>query len=258
MKKFVLAMLLLVVPLTAQAETIFTIAPKAVYYSYHEQVMDETGYLSGVKADVEHTTSQGLFLGIEAEGLAGELRYDGGYSDGTSVICDTHDILVQATAAVGHEFTPSSWNITPYTGLKFRYWRDYILTEGGYLRQISQYYLPVGLNVQYQVDDSWSFRTKIEGSLLLSGRVASDLSNAGSEYSDVANHQNFGRGLGARILATLEKDFGEFGLGISPSFEWYEVNRSKITTTQVSGRRARVVEPHNVTMMFGLSFDLFF
>ncbi|WP_430735491.1 autotransporter domain-containing protein [Halodesulfovibrio aestuarii] len=258
MKKLTLALLLFVFPFTAHAQTTFTISPKAIYFSYHEQVMDETGYLAGINTELTHTTNQGYFFGLEAEGLGGELRYEGKYSDGTGLSCDTHDFLFQATAAVGKEFTISSWQLTPYTGLKYRYWRDDIITEGGYLRQISQFYLPVGLTAQYDLDDSWNVKVKMEGSLLLAGRVYSNLSDAGSMYPDITNHQSFGSGVGARISTTLQKNLGSYILGISPYFEWYEVKTSKKASSQIGDQPAKFIEPHNTTWMLGLSCSLSF
>lgn len=258
MKKLILTLLLLVFPFTAHAHTTFSLSPKVIYYSYHEQIMDETGYLAGVNAEITHTTKQGYFFGLEAEGLGGELRYKGQYSDGTGLSCDTHDFLLQATAALGKKFIVSSWNLTPYTGIKYRYWRDDIIAEGGYLRQISQFYLPVGLNAQYDFKEGWNVKIKIEGSLLLAGRVYSNLSDVGSLYPDITNHQDFGSGVGARISTTLEKHFGSYSLGFSPYFEWYEVTRSKIASAKIGTKTARFVEPHNTTWMLGLSCNLSF
>lgn len=258
MKRLTLALLLFVFPFTAHAQTTFTISPKVIYFSYHEQIMDETGYLAGVNTEVTHTTNQGYFFGLEAEGLGGELRYEGMYSDGTGLNCDTHDFLFQSTAAVGKKFTMSSWQLTPYTGLKYRYWRDDIIAEGGYLRQISQFYLPVGLNTQYKFNNSWNVKVKMEGSLLIAGRVYSNLSDVGNGYSDITNHQNFASGAGSRISATLENKSEGYSLGISPYFEWYEVKTSKKASSQIGDQPVKFIEPHNTTWMLGLSCSLSF
>lgn len=258
MKKLMLLMILLAFPVSALAGTTYTVSPKAVYYSYHEQVMDETGYLVGVNLDVAHTTPQKYFLGLEAEILKGQLRYDGGYSNGDSLRCDTNDILFQGTAAAGKEFAVASWRLTPYTGIKYRYWQNDIVATGGYLRRISQFYLPVGLNAQYDLTPDWKLTFKVEGSLLLFGEVRSDLSDVSSAYSDIKNNQKFSNAIGARVSTKLEKNLGTYSLGIAPYFEWYEAETSEKTETTVNNRRMWFIEPHNTTWMAGLACTVSF
>ncbi len=78
MKKFlVLSVLFLAMQSPALAETVVRVVPKAVWFSYHEQIMDETGMLAGAALRLEHRTERGLLFGIESEILAGVLSYNG-------------------------------------------------------------------------------------------------------------------------------------------------------------------------------------
>jgi hypothetical protein len=259
MKKFlVLSVLFLAMQSPALAETAVRVAPKAVWFSYHEQIMDETGLLAGVGLRLEHHTKRGLLLGIESEILAGSLHYDGHYSDGGGVELDTNDLLSESTAYVGWEWTTGTLQVVPYAGIRFRYWRDDLIHRWGYLREITQWYLPVGLRVTRGLGSGWSLSVAGEGSLLLQGTVRSRLSDAGSEYGDAENEQRFASGYGAKLSAGLLRRFDHLSVGIEPYLQWYEVGRSRKDTVLYGDKTGQVVEPYNNTFMAGIGIVFLF
>lgn len=240
------------------AESEFTLSPKVVYYSYHEQVMDETGVLGGISGEWKCISAKSLYLGVEGEVLYGQLNYDGQYQDGTPVSLSTEDYLVQATAAVGRIFDFSFGSLTPYTGLKYHFWQDDLQGEGGYIRRISQFYLPVGVNFERMLRDGWSVRAKVEASVLLYGEVYSYLSDAAEGYPNIKNVQQIGRGMGARFAFSIRKKVGKYHFAFTPSFEWYEAQTSEKTTIELFGKRREPYEPYNNKWMLGAMLSLSF
>lgn len=228
----------------------FKLGYEGMYMYYDEpDVMHESGILNGGFGSwTGYFTDYNIMLNAEFEGLAGSLRYNGKYSDGTSLECNTDDYFLSGHATLGMGFEFDRIGVTPYIGIGARYWNDDIKTTGGYERQIKQLYLPIGVNLVTRLDDGWSIGGTLEGNLLLSGKVESKLSDIGPNYEDVKNTQEFASGGGGRISAFLEYDFNDYALGMEPYFRYWHIKESESDTVN-SGT---YVEPKNKFYMSGL------
>ncbi|WP_319760682.1 hypothetical protein [Maridesulfovibrio sp.] len=228
----------------------FKLGYEGMYMYYDEpNMMHEKGILNGGFASWTGYFSQyNIMLNAELEGLAGSLSYNGKYSDGTPLKCDTDDYFISGRATVGKGFDFGRTGITPYIGIGARYWNDDIKTTGGYERQITQLYMPVGVNLVTKLNEGWSIGGTLEGSLLLGGKVKSKLSDVGSNYEDVNNTQEFASGGGARVSAFLEYDFDAYALGMEPYFRYWNIEDSEKDTVSTG----TYMEPKNKFYMSGL------
>ncbi|NDV28040.1 hypothetical protein [Desulfovibrio sp. JC010] len=228
----------------------FKLGYEGMYMYYDEpNVMHEKGILNGgFAAWTGYFSQYNIMLSAELEGLAGSLRYHGKYSDGTPLECNTNDYFVSGRATMGMGFEYDRIGVTPYLGIAARYWNDDIKATGGYERQIKQLYLPIGINLVARLDDGWSIGGTLEGDLLLGGKVKSKLSDAGPNYEDVNNKQEFGSGGGGRISAFLEYDFDDYALGMEPYFRYWQFDDSEKDTVSTG----TYIEPKNKFYMSGL------
>ncbi len=238
----------------------FKLGYEGMYMYYDEpNVMHEKGILNGGFGSwTSYFTKYNIMVNIEAEGVAGSLNYTGQYSDGTSLKCDTDDYFISTRANIGKGFDLGNIGLTPYTGIGGRYWNDKIKTSGGYEREITQLYMPLGLNVIAKMDDNWSIGGTFEGDLFLGGEVKSKLSQAGTEYSDAKNTQEFMNGGGGRVSMFMEYGFNSYSVGIEPYFRYWQFAKSETDSVRYGGSMANVVEPKNKFYMSGLRVYLKF
>lgn len=232
----------------------FKLGYEGLYMYYDEpNIMHEKGYLNGGFGSwTGYFTEHSLMIKVEAEAVGGSMRYDGKYSDGTKLDCNTDDFLATARATIGLGIDYGNVGVTPYLGIGGRYWYDKIKAPGGYERRIKQLYLPIGFNIISRLDDKWSLGGTLEGDLFLGGQVESELSQVGSSYEDASNTQNFMEGGGARISAFVEYDFESCALGFEPYFRYWQFEDSKSDTIRYGGSYAKVIEPENKFFMSGI------
>jgi hypothetical protein len=231
----------------------FKIGYEGMYMYYDEpNVMNERGYLNGGFASwTGYFSEYDLMASFEAEAVAGSMDYDGKYSNGDPLKCDTDDFLITGRALFGKGYELGDTGLTPYIGIGIRHWYDKIKAPGGYERYITQYYLPVGLNVINKLDDKWSIGGTLEGNLLLAGRVKSKLSQVGTGYENAENDQDFASGGGGRISVFAEYDLDGYALGIEPYFRYWYFSESNKDTVLYGGTNSQVVEPKNKFYMGG-------
>ncbi|WP_319780094.1 hypothetical protein [Maridesulfovibrio sp.] len=233
----------------------FKLGYEGMYMDYDEPAMNEKGILNGGFGSwTGYFSEYNIMVNAELEGLAGSLRYDGQYGDGTPVKCDNDDYFISGRATIGMGFDYGRTGITPYLGLAARYWNDDIKATGGYERQIKQVYMPIGVNLITRLDKGWSIGGTLEGDLLLGGNVKSKLSAVGSNYDDVNNTQEFASGGGGRISAFLEYDLEGYSLGMEPYFRYWYFKESESDTI----RSGTYVEPENKFYMSGVRLYLKF
>lgn len=232
----------------------FKLGYQGLYLYYDEpDLMHEKGFLNGGFASwTAYFTDYKIMTGLELEGEVGSMRYDGQYSDGTPLKCDTDDYLVGGRALIGRGFEFNRIGVTPYTGFGIRHWYDKIKAVGGYERYITQYYLPLGVNVVSRLKDKWSVGGTLEGDLLLFGNVQSKLSQVGPTYEDADNNQEFGSGIGGRISLFAEYDLDGYSLGVEPYFRYWYFSESENDRVMFGSGEANVVEPKNKFYMSGI------
>lgn len=223
-------------------------------FRYREPgLMKETGILHGVAAAYTDHAMNVIMLRMEGEFMLGELDYDGEYWNGTPVTGDTDDLLLDVRGLAGYDFVFDKWALTPFAGLGYRYWYDDIKVSGGYERNISQLYLPVGFETGSSVGP-WRWGVRGEYDLLLAGWVKSYLSQAVAGYNDPENEQNFGTGWGTRASVYAEYDLGgRYSLALEPYYRYWRVEDSETDDLTLNGARiGSVYEPSNRTTIWGL------
>lgn len=223
-------------------------------FRYREPgLMKETGILQGVAAAYTDHAMNVIMLRMEGEFLLGELDYDGQYWDGSPVTGDTDDMLLDVRALAGYDFVFDKWALTPFTGLGYRYWYDDIKVSGGYERNISQLYLPLGFETGSSLGQ-WRWGVRGEYDILLAGWVKSHLSQAVAGYNDPENDQNFGSGWGTRASVYAEYSIGDrYSVALEPYYRYWRVGDSETADlTQNGAKIGSVYEPANKTTIWGL------
>lgn len=290
MKKslFVLLAVLLSVPVFASAETKrhwFEVSYENSDYTYREPHMANTmslkGRLQGVNAKYTYKgvlsdvlkDSDSSFLTLDFRYMGGSVDYDGYMQSGTGDAypishSDIGDYYLEGRFLLGQIFQATdSLAFWPYFGLGYRFLKDHLdKFAGGYQRESTYIYMPLGLDVKYEFVPSWTVGLGGEFDWLIKGRQMSRMSALEAELitggkirlDDTANRQTQGYGL--RFSARLQKDFEHFGVFAEPFWRYWHVQNSEEEFLTAGGFQTGmvVVEPFNTTKEYGLKVGLVF
>lgn len=223
------------------------------YVDYREPgLMSEIGLLEGARLTFfNDTPDSSLVYFVEGEFLMGHLTYNG--SDlvtGTGLQNRTADSLLNLRATIGtmRELASSAF-VTPFAGLAYRLLSDKIEGSGGYLRQISYLYLPVGTNLCFWLG-SWSLVASADFDLVLAGLVRNQLSDLNSANSDL---QMKNSGLGYRAMVSLRRDFRSYSLHFEPYYQRWTMNESERIAVIFNNQPGYFYEPQNTSDLIGLN-----
>ena len=237
------------------AHNVWELAYQVEHLEYEESgLMEEVGWLQGVAGSFETRLGDKAMLQLAAEAVTGGLDYDGHYSDGSPATTDTDDFIFEGRALLGWDFrVHPQVGLTPYSGLGWRYWNDQIRGTGGYEREITYWYLPLGLQATaLSGDGAWRLGAKAEYDRLLYGHVSSHLGDAVAGWDTVENDQRGGWGLRASVSA--ERTIGsDWSLVVEPFFGYWDIEKSEESDLTTGGRViGRAWEPANTSTTWGL------
>ncbi|MCM2282111.1 MAG: hypothetical protein NDI61_09725 [Bdellovibrionaceae bacterium] len=212
-------------------------------------LMKEYGSLVGISAFVgARIAESSQKWRVEFDYLVGEITYDGQFSDGTPVVSGARDKHWTLKGLYGWIYMADSFQWTPYFGIAARNVNDVIEGVGGYERNTTQAYLPLGLEFERTIIQDWNARIQAELDFLITGTVESHLSQASPTRIDVTNRQSDGVGL--RLSATLSRSLESFDLWIQPYYQYWDIEDSELVPTEVPNSFA--LEPANTSHLTGI------
>ena len=212
---------------------------------------------------LSHDSSQSdkYFTSLEFRYMTGDVDYYGGRFDGTPLtLTNLNDYYFEAAWRLGVVYElGTSWEVWPYVGLGWRQLRNHLEEggEGGYLRESTYWYMPLGFFVKYRTENEWLFALNGEFDWLLKGEQYS------GEVGDLdgnTNHQN--QGYGVRISLKTEKNFGKIGVFVEPFWRYWHIQNSSVGYKEIISAPGWAIdgfyEPKNYTHEYGLKVGLSF
>jgi hypothetical protein len=226
-------------------------------YNYWES--NDSVNLSGGLYGLEYERTQAFsdfFVMGDLQYKKGNLSYT---SQSSGSLSNLSNYYYELRGLIGKDFSWSSGNLSPYSGLGYRYLYDDnrgISTTGaaGYQREISYLYIPFGTIYRISLTNA-ILETRVEYDYLIKGKVNTHLSdsvgfNSITANSDVTNNQTSGWGI------RLSTSYQEKSWALTPYFNYWFVQNSDVTsTTKIQGglsSTAGVFEPTNRTVEYGL------
>ncbi|KIX13467.1 hypothetical protein [Dethiosulfatarculus sandiegensis] len=229
------------------------------HMKYTESGIEEKGFLNGLYLNATwHTPTYGMMLKLEGEVGVGTIDYDGETWGGTPVSSSGDNQLLNLRFALGKDLDISpTAAITPYLGLALRYWNDKQDGSGGYERETTYYYLPIGIELNIKPQDNMRLTFTAEYDFFLSGKNKSHLSDVSPGFNDVDLDQN--SGMGFRLAARLVWDMQTIAFTAEPFFRYWDIDESDRALLTFWGQPvSNVVEPDNDTKIFGLRLGVLF
>jgi hypothetical protein len=226
-------------------------------YNYRES--NDSVNLSGILYGLEYERTQAFddfFVMGNFVYKKGSFSY---ISQSSGSLSNLNNYYYEARGLIGKDFSWNSGNLSPYSGLGYRYLYDDnrgTSTTGalGYQREISYIYIPVGTIFRSFFNEA-ILETRVEYDYLIKGKVNTHLSdlvgfNSITASSDVVNNQT--SGWGVRISTAYQ----EKNWALTPYLNYWFIQNSDIANTSKIqgglGSSAGVFEPTNRTVELGL------
>lgn len=234
-------------------------------FTYEEgTLMEEQGTLYGVMLRMAQHTREGWGGEVIATFRRGSLDYEGHTWGGDPVSTGTKDRVWTIQGNVGYELSGVWTDTFIYTGLGRRTWNQELRGEGGYRREITWYFMPLGICTHGRFDaPGWDWVLRLEGQAIFAGKVRSMLSDRDPRIGDVENAVDKGHGFfaGLSIRREIKGDASKaMLLSLTPYYQVWDVERSNEQVLYIEGQPADLVvyEPANDTREVGMRVTLTF
>jgi hypothetical protein len=239
----------------------FEIATELSQITYKEEGLMETdGALYGVVGAYTYRENFWM-LRLEGKYAWGEWDYEGSTWAGTpSFVNDIDFYQVETRGIIGYDFSPSATAVvTTYIGIGYRYLNDHMEKRvlGGYQRESTYFYSPLGVDAAIRVNDAWSWGVLAEYDLFWKGRQVSHMGDVFPGLNIVANTQS--KGYGLRGSLRLSYQGGRFGVAAEPYIRFWRINDSAVSPLIYKGLYVGdLVEPKNKSKEIGLKLSVIF
>jgi hypothetical protein len=230
----------------------------AAFYRYQESSVGVTE--QGPKAAIDYS---GTYKFKDGPFLRGELKYANGPASYSSVSGSktNPNWYAEARALIGFDMNFASYDISPYTGVGYRYLEDKAagytsIGDIGYDRRSQYLYIPIGFIDRVHVGSNSSrLTTTMEFDFLVAGQQKSSTSsltgnNGVTAAGDLTNNQH--SGIGLRMSSVYETR----NWSIGPYFVFWNIGQSDVSSFNVTqnGVTSNIpaIEPTNNTIEFGI------
>lgn len=214
-----------------------------------------------------YTYHNKVMMNVSLEYAFGDLDYDGVFriilADASSSATidtpgrtDTEDWKVECRGLIGYDFVLTGNHVvTPFFGIGYRYWNDFIKGRGGYEREIEYWYSPIGVTTCSPLSENWTWGTSLEYDLFWEGTSGVDAET----FPDL--HQDSGYGI--RFSLQFNRQFSDrYALSLEPFITYWKIDKSDSETYMAlfsGGTQVLTVhEPENTTTSYGLRIGLKF
>ena len=237
---------------------VYNIGPELYSFEYEEPgVMKEEGMFYGVAfgatyrewvSDYPRQAVSDNKMMVRGEGrfAFGQVDYDGALMDGTPLtIKGIDDFAMEGRMLLGPEWLISNILSTLYAGIGYRYLNDDSSSDPyGYERESNYYYVPIGFEIDTDLQAGWSLAGGIEYDYFLWGLQRSHIFP-----TIIENEQNSGYGYRASIK--LQKKSKDVNFVIEPFFRYWDIDDSEI-------EYGIFMEPANNTTEYGIQLICMF
>lgn len=207
------------------------------------------------------------FASLEFRYMTGKVDYHGGRFDGTPLtLYNLKDYYFEGVLRVGAAYDLNeNWELWPYLGFGWRQLRNHLEEggPGGYLRESTYWYLPIGLNTRFHTESGWNFVLNGEFDWLLKGTQYSGEMDLGEPIGTLDGNTNAqNQGYGVRISLKAEKSLGKIGLFVEPFWRYWHIQNSSIGGKDLINYPGWYLdgfyEPKNYTHEYGLKAGITF
>ena len=187
-------------------------------------------------------------------------KYDGSTRDGSPVKDNTRNLFLTLEWDFGYTFEnvwKSNVDLTPYSGLGYRFWDRGLQGGFPFNEEYSWNYLPLGLRADYSITRQWSIALDLSARLMFNGEIKIDkvlFESAGQFFVIRDVELDLGNKVGYKIQAPIRFEISKkTAFVINPWYERSAIGKSNVfvleqTATSFKG----VFEPSSDTNQYGI------
>jgi len=230
------------------------------YYDYKEVnepppfKSTESGWLPGIYLGYEYKKPSDVYTKIYGHIAGGDLTYDGSVlQTGAPFSYDSNHFFFKVEGDIGYTVPISDkLLLIPYTGYGYRYWRrgetENIRGVWSYKEIYTWNYIPVGVKLDYAVDNRWSIGGNAAVHFMFGGRMTAYLSERSSSLSDL--EFDLGNEPGYYVEVPVSYRFDKnWSFNFTPCYQYSEIGKSNI----VAGG---AYEPASETKQYGVNLGV--
>lgn len=236
------------------SELQWSFGPEAVYTEYFEPgIMREEGILYGGRAFGQWDGKNNFVLRSDLGIAGGQLKYKGQDWSGAPRETRTQDFVTHFGIQAGYKvISVARYNVSVTLGSRLRYWEQVIDGSGGYPRELTQVFIPLGILIRHG-DKSMSHVTyRVEYASMLYGQMHAKLSRATDDLGDQTLRQNQGK----QMLFAFDWNSKRYLVGTY--YKQTDVEKSKENKVRFNNQEFSLYEPQNRSTEVGLSAGLSF
>jgi hypothetical protein len=233
----------------------FSIGTEMFSYLYKEpNLMKTRGNSYGINASYSYCLDNNLCFQPELRLNKGKEHYKSNYSGNDKKKTPNSIFEIRTLLKKFIPLSELKIEMYPFIGIGYRYKKDNsynMVTDTGFigwLRKSQYYYIPLGLNVDFNLTQEWSLSVLGEYDLFLKG-----IQRSHNKFISVKNTQKQGYGFRSEIL--LNRNFNKHILSVGPFVNYWNIKKSKTTDIVCNhcGRKhIYYVEPKNTTTELGI------
>jgi hypothetical protein len=227
------------------------------YYDYKETLpppgkSTESGWLPGIYLSYDRKKSSEIYVKLYGNITGGDLNFNGTTFAGSPASFDHSQFFFKFEGDVGYTVPISEkLLLIPYTGYGYRYWRrgeTEAIAGGTFIKEVYTWsYVPVGIKVDYAIDDKWNIGGNAAIHFMFGGKMTSYFSEVNSALPDLEFDLGNKPGYYFEIPVSYEFD-KNWSITGTLWYEYSEIGKSNV----VSG----LYEPDSSTNQYGINLGV--
>jgi len=219
----------------------------------------EKGWLPSIYASYEFKKKSFLYGKVHTDFASANVTYDGTTQGGTPVTFDDHNRqnLFKYEMQIGYAFAlRDNLLLIPYAGYGLRFWeRGQSKITSAYRSYVEDYfwnYIPVGVKVDYTVNEKWSVGGSLAAHFMFGGKMKAYV----SEVQPVVNDQKFDLGNEIGYYIDVPVTFRitpRWSVVATPWYEYSAIGKSNtVNVTYNNTLTGYAYEPASRTHQYGI------
>jgi hypothetical protein len=161
------------------------------YYDYSESInSNENGWLPGIYLSYDYKKPSNIYIKLYGNYADGNLTYEGETFSGRPLSFDHSMSFFKFEGDIGYtNAINEKLLLIPYTGYGYRYWRrgeTETISGAQFIKeQYTWSYIPVGVRVDYKMDEKWTIGANAAVHFMFGGIMTAYFSEVNSALPDV-------------------------------------------------------------------------
>ena len=233
---------------------------KMGFMFYHFDYKEDEGWLPGTFISYTFKKNSIFYSRIYSHYAAAEITYDGATQTGTPInFSNDPQKFFKLQWDFGYPWPiRDNFVLTPYSGMGYRYWErgEAKITAASYTNYKEVYswgYIPVGLKIDYDINDRWRVGGNVAANFMFGGRMKAYL-------SEVLAGPDLDFSLGNEVgwyaeLPVTYRITNNWALTVTPWYEYSTTGQSDTQYFHYGGSLYSTYEPSSKTNQFGISLS---